>query len=83
MSSLKSGADICSPNGRPDLLKPQGIDIAFKIIPREVFDKRAVERGHGDRVEPGGSRSGLDLGTATERGWPVADRARARVLAGL
>ncbi len=24
----------------------EGIDIAFKIIPREVFDKRAVERGH-------------------------------------
>ena len=24
----------------------QGIDVAFKIIPREVFDKRAVERGH-------------------------------------
>ncbi len=24
----------------------QGMDIAFKIIPREVFDKRAVERGH-------------------------------------
>lgn len=24
----------------------QGIDISFKIIPREVFDKRAVERGH-------------------------------------
>lgn len=24
----------------------QGVDIAFKIIPREVFDKRAVERGH-------------------------------------
>lgn len=24
----------------------QGIDIAFKIIPREVFDKKAVERGH-------------------------------------
>lgn len=23
----------------------QGLDIAFKIIPREVFDKRAVERG--------------------------------------
>jgi len=23
-----------------------GIDISFKIIPREVFDKRAVERGH-------------------------------------
>lgn len=23
----------------------QGVDIAFKIIPREVFDKRAVERG--------------------------------------
>jgi len=23
-----------------------GIDVAFKIIPREVFDKRAVERGH-------------------------------------
>ncbi len=25
--------------------KEQGIDVAFKIIPREVFDKRAVERG--------------------------------------
>ncbi len=24
----------------------QGVDISFKIIPREVFDKRAVERGH-------------------------------------
>ena len=24
----------------------KGVDIAFKIIPREVFDKRAVERGH-------------------------------------
>lgn len=24
----------------------EGIDISFKIIPREVFDKRAVERGH-------------------------------------
>ncbi len=24
----------------------QGIDIVFKIIPREVFDKKAVERGH-------------------------------------
>jgi DNA modification methylase len=24
----------------------EGIDIVFKIIPREVFDKRAVERGH-------------------------------------
>jgi DNA modification methylase len=24
----------------------QGMDIAFKIIPREVFDKRAVEKGH-------------------------------------
>lgn len=24
----------------------QGVDIAFKVIPREVFDKRAVERGH-------------------------------------
>lgn len=24
----------------------EGIDVAFKIIPREVFDKRAVERGH-------------------------------------
>jgi hypothetical protein len=23
----------------------EGIDVAFKIIPREVFDKRAVERG--------------------------------------
>jgi DNA modification methylase len=25
--------------------KDEGLDIAFKIIPREVFDKRAVERG--------------------------------------
>lgn len=25
--------------------KEQGVDIAFKIIPREVFDKRAVEKG--------------------------------------
>ncbi|OGN13828.1 MAG: DNA methylase [Candidatus Yanofskybacteria bacterium RIFCSPHIGHO2_02_FULL_43_22] len=25
--------------------KDEGIDIAFKIIPREVFDKRAVEKG--------------------------------------
>ncbi len=25
--------------------KKQGIDIAFKIIPREVFDKKAVEKG--------------------------------------
>lgn len=25
--------------------KDQGIDIAFRIIPREVFDKRAVEKG--------------------------------------
>lgn len=24
----------------------QGVDVAFKVIPREVFDKRAVERGH-------------------------------------
>jgi DNA modification methylase len=24
----------------------EGIDIVFKIIPREVFDKRAIERGH-------------------------------------
>lgn len=24
----------------------EGIDVAFKIIPREVFDRRAVERGH-------------------------------------
>lgn len=24
----------------------EGIDVAFKIIPREVFDKRAIERGH-------------------------------------
>lgn len=29
-----------------DEYKEGGIDIAFKIIPREVFDKRAVERGH-------------------------------------
>ncbi len=25
--------------------KDEGIDIAFKIIPREVFDKKAVEKG--------------------------------------
>jgi hypothetical protein len=25
--------------------KEQGVDISFKIIPREVFDKRAVEKG--------------------------------------
>ena len=25
--------------------KDQGIDIAFRIIPREVFDKKAVEKG--------------------------------------
>lgn len=25
--------------------KDEGVDVAFKIIPREVFDKRAVERG--------------------------------------
>ena len=24
----------------------QGIDVVFKVIPREVFDKKAVERGH-------------------------------------
>jgi DNA modification methylase len=24
----------------------QGIDVAFRIIPKEVFDKKAVERGH-------------------------------------
>lgn len=24
----------------------QGIDVAFRIIPREVFDKKAIERGH-------------------------------------
>ncbi|MCE7936873.1 site-specific DNA-methyltransferase [Candidatus Saccharibacteria bacterium CPR2] len=24
----------------------QGVDVAFRIIPREVFDKKAVERGH-------------------------------------
>jgi DNA modification methylase len=29
-----------------DEYKEGGIDIAFKIIPREVFDKRAIERGH-------------------------------------
>jgi hypothetical protein len=28
-----------------DEYKDDGIDVAFKIIPREVFDKRAVERG--------------------------------------
>ena len=27
-------------------LSRQGIDIQFKIIPREVFDRRAVEKGH-------------------------------------
>lgn len=26
--------------------KNEGLDIAFKIIPREVFDKRAIARGH-------------------------------------
>jgi len=29
-----------------ELQKTHGIDIQFRIIPREVFDKRAVERGH-------------------------------------
>ncbi len=29
-----------------DEYRGEGIDVAFKIIPREVFDKRAVERGH-------------------------------------
>ena len=24
----------------------QGVDVSFKVIPREVFDKKAVERGH-------------------------------------
>jgi DNA modification methylase len=24
----------------------QGIDVAFRVIPREVFDKKAIERGH-------------------------------------
>jgi DNA modification methylase len=28
-----------------DEYKDDGVDVAFKIIPREVFDKRAVERG--------------------------------------
>jgi adenine-specific DNA-methyltransferase len=27
-------------------LSRQGIDVKFKVIPREVFDRRAVERGH-------------------------------------
>jgi len=27
-------------------LSSQGIDVQFKIIPREVFDRRAVEKGH-------------------------------------
>ena len=27
-------------------LSRQGIDIQFKVIPREVFDRRAVEKGH-------------------------------------
>jgi len=27
-------------------LSRQGIDVQFKIIPREVFDRRAVEKGH-------------------------------------
>lgn len=26
--------------------KQEGIDVVFKIIPREVFDKKAVEKGH-------------------------------------
>lgn len=29
-----------------DEYKSEGVDALFKIIPREVFDKRAVERGH-------------------------------------
>ncbi len=31
-----------------DDYRAEGVDIAFKIIPREVFDKQAVERGHVD-----------------------------------
>ncbi len=27
-------------------LSKQGIDVQFKVIPREVFDRRAVEKGH-------------------------------------
>ncbi|MFH1776100.1 MAG: site-specific DNA-methyltransferase [Candidatus Omnitrophota bacterium] len=27
-------------------LSRQGVDVQFKVIPREVFDRRAVERGH-------------------------------------
>jgi len=27
-------------------LRSQGVDVQFKIIPREVFDRRAVEKGH-------------------------------------
>ena len=26
-------------------MKSHGIDLQFKVIPREVFDKRAVEKG--------------------------------------
>lgn len=29
-----------------DDYRSEGVDIAFKIIPREVFDKQAIERGH-------------------------------------
>ena len=27
-------------------LRRQGVDVQFKVIPREVFDRRAVEKGH-------------------------------------
>jgi hypothetical protein len=27
-------------------LSKQGVDVQFKVIPREVFDRRAVEKGH-------------------------------------
>ena len=29
-----------------EIAKKQGIDVQFKVIPREVFDKKAVEKGH-------------------------------------
>ncbi|MCL6591895.1 MAG: hypothetical protein K6U80_18340, partial [Firmicutes bacterium] len=34
----------CSSGGVQEEAKAKGIDLALKYIPREVFDKRAVER---------------------------------------
>jgi hypothetical protein len=43
----------------------EGIDIAFKIIPREVFDKRAVERGHVNFYDV----AYIDMRTNHYRSW--------------